>query len=211
MASQLATPSTFSDAPPPTAAGRFTRLCVRRRVPISLGILAVLLWLDGWVFHGGPRNVTSWADPLVAVGEMIIFAGLFVRSWAAGTLKKQKQLATTGPYALVRHPLYFGSILMMAGFACLGFHPYSLLVVSPPLIWLYWVSIQSEERHVSKLFPLEWPGYTAKVPAFVPRRIVIPRLADWSLAQWLKNSEYQAILGAILGLALVRFYYFWLY
>ena len=38
----------------------------------------------------------------------------------------------------------------------------------------------------------------------MPRRIVLPRLADWSLAQWLKNSEYQAWLGAAVGLTAIK-------
>ena len=58
MASQLASSAAFSTHRRRRRAERFTRLCVRRRVPITLGILAVLLLLDGWVFHGGPRNVT---------------------------------------------------------------------------------------------------------------------------------------------------------
>jgi protein-S-isoprenylcysteine O-methyltransferase Ste14 len=207
MASDITT--TRFPAPPASTADRFCRLCIRRRVPITVGLLTLLLVLDGWVFHGGPRNVLSWADPLVAIGELLALAGLFVRSWAAGTLKKQKQLATTGPYGCVRHPLYLGSFLLIAGFACLGFHPYSLLVVAPPLVFVYWLAIQSEERHVAKLFPLDWPRYAATTPRLFPRRLALPRGADWSLAQWLRNHEYQAWLGCLLALAAIEFYFFW--
>ncbi len=206
MASQLATRTSFPAAPR-TPAERFTRLCVRRRVPITVGLLVALLLLDGFVFNGDPRNVTNWGDPFVAVGETLILFGLLVRAWAAGTLKKQKQLATTGPYALVRHPLYLGSVLMMVGFAALGFAPLSLLVIAPPLAWIYWLAMKSEERHVGSLFPHEWPAYAAKVPRFIPRRFVVPHLADWSLAQWLKNSEYQAWIGAALALAAIKLLY----
>jgi protein-S-isoprenylcysteine O-methyltransferase Ste14 len=210
MASQLATPRTIPAAPR-TPAERFTRLCVRRRVPITVGLLVALLLLDGFVFNGDPRNVTDWTNPFVVVGELLILCGLLVRAWAAGTLKKQKQLATTGPYAVVRHPLYFGSILMMLGFSALGFAPLSLLVIAPPLAWIYWLAMKSEERHVASLFPLEWPSYASRVPGFIPRRLVLPRLADWSLAQWLKNSEYQAWLGAAVGLTAIKLYHLWLF
>jgi protein-S-isoprenylcysteine O-methyltransferase Ste14 len=206
MASQIAT-STAATAAPLTPAQQFTRLCVRRRVPITVGLLVALLLLDGFVFNGDPRNVTNWTDPVVAVGEVLILFGLLVRAWAAGTLKKQKQLATTGPYAVVRHPLYFGSILMMAGFSALGFAPLSLLVIALPLAWLYWHAMTSEERHIASLFPQQWPAYAAKVPRFIPRRFVIPRLADWSLAQWLKNSEYQAWIGAAVALTAIKLLY----
>jgi protein-S-isoprenylcysteine O-methyltransferase Ste14 len=208
MASQIAANST-AVAVPRTPAERFTRLCVRRRVPITVGLLVALLLLDGFVFNGNPRNVTNWTDPFVAVGEVLILCGLLVRAWAAGTLRKQKQLATTGPYACIRHPLYFGSILMMAGFAALGFAPLSLVVIAPPLAWLYWHAIRSEERHVASLFPQQWPSYAAKVPRLIPRRLALPRVADWSLAQWLKNSEYQAWLGAAVGLIAIKLLYLW--
>ncbi len=206
MASQLATRRPALAAPR-TPAERFTRFCVRRRVPITVGLLVALLLLDGFVFNGDPRNVTDWTNPFVVVGELLVLCGLLIRAWAAGTLKKQKQLATTGPYAVVRHPLYFGSILMMLGFAALGFAPWSLLVIAPPLAWVYWLAMKSEERHVASLFPLEWPSYAARVPGFIPRRLVLPRLSDWSLAQWLKNSEYQAWLGAAVGLAAIKLLY----
>lgn len=192
--------------PPLTTTGQVAKQLVRRRVSITVGLLAALLLLDGFVFHGRPRDVLNWSDPLVAAGVSLIFAGLLVRSWAAGTLKKQKQLATTGPYACIRHPLYLGSILLMAGFAALGFDPLSLAVIGPPLALIYWLAIRSEERHVARLFPIEWPHYAAAVPRLIPRRLVLPRLADWSFAQWLRNCEYQAWIGCFVGLTAIKLY-----
>jgi hypothetical protein len=122
-------------------------------------------------------------------------------------LRKQRQLATTGPYACIRHPLYFGSFLMMGGFAALGFDARSLLVIGPPLLVIYWLAIRNEERHVQRLFPIEWPRYATRVPAIIPRRLVLPRFADWSFAQWLRNSEYQAWLGAATALLCIKIYH----
>ena len=205
MATDLTTSSALN-VEPLTLGERVNRLCVRRRVPITVALLGLLLGLDGWVFHGRPRDVLNWSDPAAASGMLLILVGLLVRSWAAGTLKKQRQLATTGPYALVRHPLYFGSCLMMVGFAALGFAAWLLAIVGPPLAWIYWQTIRSEERHVSKLFPIEWPHYAAVVPRLIPRRLVWPRFQEWSLAQWRKNSEYQAWIGAGVGLATLKLY-----
>lgn len=206
MASEFATSTSVPTIEPLSPGERISRLCVRRRVPITLALLALLLLLDGWVFHGHPRNILNWTDPIAAIGVLLIFAGLLVRSWAAGTLKKQRQLATTGPYACVRHPLYFGSCLMMAGFAALGFAPLSLAIVGPPLAYIYWQTIRSEERLISRLFPLEWPAYAARTSRLIPRRLVWPNLSEFSLAQWLKNSEYQAWLGAAAGLLAIMLY-----
>jgi len=206
MSSEFATSASVPTIETISPGEQLSRLCVRRRVPITIALLALLLVVDGFVFHGKPRDVLNWTDPVAAAGVLLIVVGLLVRSWAAGTLKKQKQLATTGPYAFVRHPLYFGSTLMMIGFGALGFSPWSLAVVGPPLAYIYWQTIRSEERLISKLFPIDWPGYAASVPRIIPRRLVVPKLSEWSLALWLKNSEFQAWIGAAAGLLALKLY-----
>ncbi len=204
MATDIASSATAHE--PRSFGEQFTRLCVSRRVPITIGLLALLLILDGYVFHGRPRDIFNWTDPVAAMGVLAVFFGLLVRSWAAGTLKKQKQLATTGPYAWIRHPLYFGSSLMMVGFAALGFDPLSLAVVGPPIAWMYWQAIRSEDRNICRLFPTEWPSYAANVPGIIPRRLTWPRFDDWSRAQWLRNTEYQAWMGAAAALFALKMY-----
>src|SRR5262245_22624906 len=103
MASQLAAAPPAPSIVPPRRAGtpleRLTRRLVRRRVAISAVLLAALVALDVLVFRRQPRDVLNLADPLVPVCEALILIGLFIRSWAAGTLRKKKELATTGPYA----------------------------------------------------------------------------------------------------------------
>src|SRR5437660_9507500 len=104
MASQLiGSPS----AAPTTVVGRVVDLCVRRRVPISIVLFGGLIALDLFVFGSRPRDLLDWTSPVTAAGSLLVFAGLLVRTWAAGTLRKQRELATTGAYAFVRHPLYF--------------------------------------------------------------------------------------------------------
>lgn len=185
-------------------------MLVDRRVPISVALFATLVGLDIVVFDSRPRNLTSLADPLVAPALLLIVAGLLVRSWAAGTLRKRQQLATTGPYAWVRNPLYVGSFLMMVGFGTLMRDALALWIVIGPVAWLYWHAVQSEERNLARLFPNDWPRYTASVPRFVPRRLIWPRATDWSLAQWVRNSEYQAWLGSALALAAIALWQAWL-
>jgi protein-S-isoprenylcysteine O-methyltransferase Ste14 len=209
MASQLA-------AAAPAAAARrrpvspLVRMLVDRRVPISVALFATLIGLDIVVFHSQPRDLLQLADPLVAPALLLVLAGLLVRSWAAGTLRKRQQLATTGPYAWVRNPLYVGSFLMMVGFGTLMRDALTLWIVIGPVAWLYWHAVQCEERNLSRLFPNDWPSYAASVPRFFPRRIALPRTTDWSLAQWLHNSEYQAWLGSLLALAGIQLWHMWL-
>ena len=114
-----------------------------------------------------------------------------------------------GPYRWVRHPLYFGSFLMMVGFGTLVHDPITLWVVAGPVAWVYWQAIKSEEQKVSSLFPAEWPLYASRVPCFLPLRLATPRLGDWSLAQWLRNCEYQALLGSVVALAGIKLWQLW--
>jgi protein-S-isoprenylcysteine O-methyltransferase Ste14 len=208
MASQLiASPATTGSAP--TAGERFVKLLVHRRVPISALLFAALITLDLIAFRSRPRDVLNLADPLAVLSVVLIVLGLAVRTWAAGTLRKQRQLATTGPYAWVRHPLYFGSFLMMVGFGTLVHDPITLWVVAGPVAWIYWQAIKSEERKISGLFPAEWPSYAGRVPCVLPLRIVKPQLGDWSFAQWLQNSEYQAVVGSAIALLGIKVWQLW--
>jgi protein-S-isoprenylcysteine O-methyltransferase Ste14 len=207
MASQL---MSSSAATPSTIGGRLIDLCVRRRVPISVALFAGLVLLDLVVFRSRPRDVLDWTSPLSAAGVSLIFVGLLVRTWAAGTLRKQRELATTGPYAFVRHPLYFGSFLMMVGFGTLIHDPITLWMVAGPVAWIYWQAIKSEERQIARLFPKDWPSYATNVARLLPRRLAWPRFADWSLAQWMGNSEYRAWIGSAVALASIKVWQVWM-
>ena len=207
MASQLvASPGADSS---PTAAERFVGLLVRRRVPISLVLFSVIVLLDLFVFRSRPRDLINVGDPLAVCGVLLVVAGLAVRTWAAGTLRKRRELAMTGPYAWIRHPLYFGSFLMMVGFGTLIQDPLTLVVVVGPVAWMYWQAVKSEERQIAELFPIEWPQYAASVPRFFPLRPVRPCFDDWSLAQWQRNSEYQAWIGSVVALVGIQLWHYW--
>lgn len=192
-----------------TTAERWIQLLVRRRVPISIGLFSGLVLLDLVVIRSRPRDPLNWADPLAPAGLFCIFAGLLIRTWAAGTLRKQRELARTGPYAWIRHPLYFGSFLMMFGFGTLIQDPLTLWVVVGPVAWLYWLAVKSEERNIAQIFPNEWPEYAASVPRLIPLRPVRPTFAQWSLAQWIRNSEYRAWYGSLAALVGITLWHHW--
>ena len=168
MASQLVAAPRAS-AKDLTALQRFSRLVVRRRVPISVVLFTALVMIDLLVLHSQPRSVLDVVDPFVACSLLLVTGGLFVRTWAAGTLRKRRELATTGPYAWIRHPLYFGSFLMMVGFGILIHDPLTLWVVVGPVAWLYWQAVKSEEKHIAKLFPAEWAAYARAGPVSITR------------------------------------------
>lgn len=173
---------------------RLRVLLISRRVAISMLLFAVLVLVD--VLLGTrPRNMIHVLDIAAAAGVALVLAGLLVRSWAAGTLRKNRQLITSGPYALVRNPLYVGSFLMMTGFCTLLGDGWSYLVVFAPMVVLYSLVVRDEEQLLAHFFPDAWPAYAASTPRFLPRRF-FATCEGWTLNQWRKNGEYNAWLGA---------------
>jgi protein-S-isoprenylcysteine O-methyltransferase Ste14 len=170
------------------------------RVPLSFGtIVAVLLWK---LAQGTkPRGIFPLCDPLAGVGVALVLVGVGLRSWAAGILRKNRSLTTTGPYRLCRHPLYLGSFLMMAGFALLIADIRLALVVVAAVLVIYSATIQDEEQRLSGNFGAVWDTYAAHAPRLFPRRWPTDLGSRWSLAQWLHNREYNAVVHSLAALA----------
>ncbi len=154
-----------------------------------------------------PCDVLNLADGKALAGLLLVLGGLSLRSWAAGFLIKNDQLTTTGPYALIRNPLYLGSFLMVAGYCLLLNDRENIWVLSIALAFIYGPKVRSEERWLSQRFPSEWAQYAARTWRFLPRTLALPQIAGWRLSQWLKSREYNAVLAsaaALVALAALR-------
>jgi protein-S-isoprenylcysteine O-methyltransferase Ste14 len=175
--------------------GRWQRIAawlVHRRVRISLAIFACLL-VEDMLIGVKPHGIFAYRDPVAVAGCMLIFAGLAVRSWSAGILRKNRELTTTGPYAVVRNPLYVGSFLITCGFCTLIDHMENMYLVLGPVAGLYVLQVLHEERCLAKLFAGQWTEYASAVPRFVPRSIPKAAFAAWDRQQWLGSREYNAL------------------
>ncbi len=134
-------------------------------------------------------------------GSTVALAGLFLRAAGAGHLAKNRILATSGPYAYTRHPLYLGSALAGVGFCVAGGRWWFFLLLGVFLAAVYWPVIRKEENHLSKLFPEEFSAYARSVPFFLLPRPAKPagqtasNRFSWRL-YW-KNREYQAFLAYV--------------
>lgn len=136
---------------------------------------------------------------VLLIGAVVAFAGLLIRAWASGHIMKNDRLATTGPYAYTRNPLYFGSFLIAAGFA-LAAHWALLILVAAFFALIYVPTMQRERANISGRFPEAYAEYERNVPAF------FPRLTPWtggearqergfSGALYMKHGEWKAALG----------------
>jgi len=124
------------------------------------------LWpqLLGWSGdpHWNPFHLLSFA--LIGGGFILIASAWRVLHEA----QQDARLATTGPYARVRHPQYVGFALIMIGF----FLQWPTLVTAlmlPVLLIMYWRLAKWEEREVEAEFGDAFRRYAARVPAFIPR------------------------------------------
>jgi protein-S-isoprenylcysteine O-methyltransferase Ste14 len=161
----------------------------RLRVPSGFLIVAAFAWFS----HPSTQSL--------AIGLCVSLLGLTLRAWAAGCLYKDRELASGGPYACTRNPLYLGTLLVAAGLVVASRSVWLGLLFAAVFAFVYLPVIQLEEQHLRDLFP-EYDAYAKRVPALVPRLATPAQFSQpfrWS--QYKKNREYQAALGFAAGAA----------
>lgn len=105
---------------------------------------------------------------LFYIGAAIAAVGIVVRMWASGYVMKNKELATTGPYAYVRHPLYVGNILLLVGFSLASSLWWSFVLMAA-LLWFYYPpTISYEDNKLRGIFGEEWEAWAKNIHALIP-------------------------------------------
>ena len=132
---------------------RYSEIAARLRV--LLGFVLLLLYAA----FARPTPSRALAGAAIALGGMVL------RTLAAGYLDKNRKMATGGPYAYTRNPLYLGTALVAAGFALAGGLWWMAAVLALFLVAIYLPVVGEEEAHLAKLFP-EYRDYAARVPRF---------------------------------------------
>jgi len=169
---------------------------------MKLSIKQIRLGL-GWL--AAPLYVVV-ADPtprLLGLGAAVAVVGLLIRGWAAGTIHKNKVLTTGGPYAFTRNPLYLGTFFMGLGLAIASNRWYVWLAFAALFIGVYGATIRHEARNLERWFGDDYRRYAAEVPLFLPRptpyRPAEPHPTSFDLKRYLRNREYEAALGMLVG------------
>ncbi len=163
---------------------------VARRIRVPLGFVFAALYL----YFARPTPVLLWCSLLLVV------PGLALRGYAAGYVRKNAELTTSGPYAYTRNPLYLGSMLAAFGFT-LASHRWQLVVLLAVLFAvIYLPVILSEERYLRAHFS-GFDIYAAQVPRLLPR--MTPAASNqlrgsFSAALYRRHREYNAAVGAAL-------------
>ncbi len=163
----------------------WSQIARRIRVPTGFVLAAVYLLLAN-------PNIRS-----LALGAGFTVAGVIIRGFASGYLQKNEQLATSGPYAYTRNPLYFGSLVMAVGFAIAAKSLWIAFLLAAIFFLIYLPVIRAEESYLAQRFP-DFADYTRQVPRLIPRaRATQLHSGNFSWALYLKHREYNAVLGAL--------------
>jgi len=143
------------------------------------------------------NSVALWAW----IGLPIALLGMLVRLHASGFIVKNRELATNGPYALVRHPLYTGNILLIVGFALVNVSFWAL-PLALVFFWFYYpTAIEYEDRKLRRIFGGSWELWAAATPALFPnfRNAAGFFGGSWSFAKSTrKNGELFIVIFALI-------------
>ena len=156
----------------------------RYRVPAGwlVGLLVAVLAhpTPGWLVLG---------LPLAAVGEEL-------RIWASGHIEKTKRLATGGPYAHSRNPLYVGSLLIALGVATACASPWVVLAVAVYFLAFYPPVMREEAAFLAGKFADEYAAWATAVPLFWPRLLPAgPRASRFEWGRVRANKEWRTALA----------------
>lgn len=166
----------------------WSRVARRIRVPLGFAFAVLYLWLAR----------PTWR--CLGLGAVLILLGLVIRALASGHVRKNEAIATTGPYAYTRNPLYLGSLFIGIGFALAARSWWVGGVLVVMLFAIYIPVIRGEEKFLREKFP-DFEEYARHVPRMLPRFTAAKSDDEgggFSTELYLKHREWNALLGSTL-------------
>jgi hypothetical protein len=131
-------------------------------------------------------------EPRIIAGFAIAVIGQAWRIYAAGVIHKNKQLASTGAYSLVRHPLYLGNLLILGGFTLASGNLYVVIGVIFFFLFYYPTAIRYEDQKLEGIFGEKWRNWSKDIPGMFPTGLKWKPNTDteWDLKQsMIRNGE----------------------
>jgi protein-S-isoprenylcysteine O-methyltransferase Ste14 len=168
------------------------RLIQRLRVPLGF-VFAIVFFI-----FARPTLVT-----LVAGGAVALI-GLAIRAWASGHIRKASELATSGPYAYTRNPLYLGTLFLGVGFTVATGVWWLAVAFTALYIGIYLPVMRVETEDIRRIFGSDFDEYERNVPLLMPRlRRWKKSGANFDYHLYLRYREYQAALGCVAALTIL--------
>jgi protein-S-isoprenylcysteine O-methyltransferase Ste14 len=161
---------------------------IARRIRVPMGFVFAV------VFFGLARP-SGWT----LLGSLVLVVpGVWLRAYAAGYVRKNAELTTTGPYGYTRNPLYLGSMMIAFGFAVAGGRWSIGIALAGLFLAIYLPTIRSEEAFLRGKFA-GFDDYAARVPRLLPRWTAAGgdgERGEFSRALYMHHREYNAVMGA---------------
>jgi rfaE bifunctional protein nucleotidyltransferase chain/domain len=167
----------------PVAVPGWLKFLQRKRVAIGFVCAGLALWL---------ARPTTFS---IVAGVLVALPGELLRVWAAGHITKGREVTRSGPYQLVRHPLYLGSTIMGIGFAIATARTAAATLVLAYLAVTIPAAMRAEEAELAAQFGREYDAYRIGRAVHVDRAFSVERVAA--------NQELRTVAGFALGIGLL--------
>ena len=189
------------------------KIVFANRLLLGLFVVAIAAFFVRPAYSGSAEEYI-----VKGISIILVIAGVILRAWAAGCAGNHTRtsnieagkLATNGPYAFVRNPIYLGSIVLGVGMVgIVGDWRLSPLCFGT-FAALYFVIIPAEEEFLQREYPLEYKVYCRNV------RRLLPRFTPWAgadrtpfawqpaLREWQTVIILVSILAFLFGVAFLR-------
>lgn len=169
---------------------------ILQRIRVPLGFLFAVVFL---VFANPQPTV-------LVIGGIVAAIGVLIRAWASGHIRKNQNLAISGPYAFTRNPLYLGSFFLGVGFTVAAGVWWLGIIFIALFLGVYLPVMRAESAELTKLFGAEYEEYSRRVPLFFPRPTT-QRTSDtkFDMSLYMRHREYQAALGFVFAWLVLAF------
>ncbi len=154
---------------------------IARRIRVPLGFAFAVLYL--WLAHPTTQSLL--------IGGLLVIPGLLTRALASGHVQKNEQLATSGPYAYTRNPLYLGSFMLAVGFAVAARNWWIAALMVVMFFAIYLPVIRGEEAYLRQHFPRVRPIRPPGAPLIPASYAISRRTRDIFLVPLLEAPRVQ--------------------
>ncbi|HCS13833.1 MAG: isoprenylcysteine carboxylmethyltransferase family protein [Zetaproteobacteria bacterium CG06_land_8_20_14_3_00_59_53] len=146
---------------------------------------------------------------LLLIGGLLVVLGEAGRMWSSGHIDKNAELATAGPYAHTRNPLYVANLLLMIGFCVMCGNLWVGVLALLAFAMIYRPVIREEAAHMDKLFGEDYRRWSQEVPLFFPRLTPAPHpKGSFSWALVIQHREHKNAAAFIPGILLFALIYY---
>lgn len=189
-----------------SSAGKSNRIVRRYRRLISYAAAAPLVFLAA-VTHHSWESDGVFDFTLSSIGFLLVMACTLGRLWASLYIagRKTRELVTDGPYSVVRHPLYFFSLLGAMGLALVSGNIIIIGTIFVLYVLYYPFVFIGEERDLAKIYGSVWDDYAARTPRFIPKPSLFHAPERYTIVTRSVHSAFWDVIWFPIGFLLIEF------